>query len=427
MGLPFGDKGIEIKVTNQNPVFRDFRNVYKNVKYKTLGDTLLGKLDENFEYLFVLFTLGTLLAPSASIYVSDHMLKVMTLTKDALGDFDWSSFILEELNQQIYEFNKDSHKSKGNKSKTDGGCIYFLMLFCLQNFALGDVITSEHELAMAYWTHDKVKSRVVLEKKSQKGLPTRASRSQPSVTPSASFHPHTMLTHPPSSSMESEKDDEKERDEEDEAENIEDIDDDDDHHHDTTIDVEPIEEDIVEEVAKPEAQEGEQSDEQIRRSKRVITRNSVLKSPWIDPNRKCKGKRPYDEKEQLEFVDMNGWHLQRAELDCLKPRAWINDMVMSTVAKTLVADQLENRGTVTRHIFNAHFMHKIISSPQTWSLQANEAKILPERIGYNIGDCHFMFGPSLMWYHWFCYVVDTTTMTFYALDLLVDTWTYSRM
>lgn len=97
------------------------------------------------------------------------------------------------------------------------------------------------------------------------------------------------------------------------------------------------------------------------------------------------------------------------------------------VAKTLVADQLENEGKVTRHIFTAHFMDKIIRSPLTWSLEANEAEILPERIGYNIGDCRFIFGPSLRWDHWFCYVVDTTTMTFYALDSLVDTWTYSRI
>ncbi|KAI9125210.1 hypothetical protein K1719_003826 [Acacia pycnantha] len=387
MGLPFGGKGIEVKLSEQNPTFRDFRRAYKNVKYKTLGDRLSEKLDENFEYLFVLFTLGTLLAPSASIYVSDHMLKVVTLTKDALGEFDWSSFILEELSQQIHEFNKDSHKSKGNKRKTVGGCVYFLMLFFLQNFAFGDKVASEHESAMAYWTDDRVKSRAVLEKKSKKGLLARLSRSQPSDTTSASFDPHTMLTHPevrttyfrlvsmlgqemlalqdrltespnnqPSSSGESEEEDEKERDEEedekemddeddeneiededdekeieDEDDRIVDIDDDDDHRHDTPIvqhglHVEPTEEYVVEEeVAKPQLQEGERSDEKIIRSKRVITHSSVLKSPWIDPNCKTKGKRPYDEKEQLEFVEMNGWHLRRVELLCLKPRAWIND------------------------------------------------------------------------------------------------------
>ena len=131
MGLPVGGKGIEVKVSVQNTVFRDFRRAYKNVKYKALSDSLLGKLDENFEYIFVLFSLGILLAPSASIYISDRMLKVITLTKGALGHFDWSSFILQELTQQIHEFKKDSHKSKVNKSKTVGGCVYFLMVSCI--------------------------------------------------------------------------------------------------------------------------------------------------------------------------------------------------------------------------------------------------------------------------------------------------------
>ncbi|KAI9121829.1 hypothetical protein K1719_007219 [Acacia pycnantha] len=343
MGLPFGGKGIEVKLAEQNPTFRDFRRAYNNVKYKTLGDTLSEKLDENFEYLFVLFTLGTLLAPSASIYVSDRMLKVVTLTRDALGEFDWSSFILEELSQQIHEFNKDSHKSKGSKRKTVGGCVYFLMEVRSTYFRLVSMLGQEM-LAL----QDRL---------------TESPNNQPST------------------SGECEEEDEKERDEEDdekerddEDENIEDIDDDEDHYHDTPIvqyglHVEPTEEYVVEEVAKPQLQEGERSDEKIRRSKRVITCSNVLKSPWIESNHKTEGKRPYDEKEQLyqlctthltkdeveeEFVEMNGWHLRRVELHCLKPRAWISDTVMPMVAKTLVANQLENGGTVTRHIFSAH-------------------------------------------------------------------------
>ncbi|KAI9090909.1 hypothetical protein K1719_028394 [Acacia pycnantha] len=330
MGLPCGGKGIEVKVTDQNPVFRDFRRACKNVKYKTLGDTLLGKLDENFEYLFVLFTLGTLLAPSASIYVSDRMLKVMTLTKDALGDFDWSSFILQELTQQIYEFNKDSYKSKGDKRKIVGGCVYFLMpLNTSQPWLIGPMTRLRAEwcsrkkakkacsLAPLVLSHCSLRRhRLTLTRCSLTWLVSMLGQEMLALEhrltsdtnkyegPQEGLHETESPNNQPSSSRESEKDDDKERDEEDEPENIEHIDDDDEHRHDTDtiqdgLDVNPTEEDVVEEVAKPEAQKGERSDEQIRRSKKVITRSSVLKSPWIDPNRKCKGKRPYDEKEQL--------------------------------------------------------------------------------------------------------------------------------
>ncbi|KAI9120026.1 hypothetical protein K1719_008995 [Acacia pycnantha] len=337
------------------------------------------------------------------------MLKVVTLTKDALGEFDWSSFILEELSQQIHKFNKDSHKSKATKRKTVGGCVYFLMLFCLQNFAFGDKVASEHESAMAYWTDDRVKSRAVMEKKSKTGLLARISRSQPSDTTSASFDPHTMLTHPPSSSGECEEDDDDrdeedddkeiddeddekeiededddndkekddqdyekeiededdEKDKEDEDDHIVDIDDEDSHLHDTPIvqhglHVEPTEEYVVEEeVAQPQLQEGERSDGKIRRSKRVITRSSVLKSPWIDPNRKTKGKRRMMRRSScMSCVLLNLSLKMRLRMAPPQGRATLSETtyvdkqyVMTMIAKTLVADQLDNGGTVTRHIF----------------------------------------------------------------------------
>ncbi|KAI9082837.1 hypothetical protein K1719_035167 [Acacia pycnantha] len=124
----------------------------------------------------------------------------MTVTKDALADFDWSSFNLQELCEEIYKFKKDSQKSKRKQSKTVGECLYFLMLFCFQNFSLGNIIASQQESAMAFWTDEKVKSRVLVEKRSKKGLlvciKPRQPHTQPSVSLSTSFDPDTMLTHP---------------------------------------------------------------------------------------------------------------------------------------------------------------------------------------------------------------------------------------
>ncbi|KAI9075913.1 hypothetical protein K1719_042114 [Acacia pycnantha] len=70
---------------------------------------------------------------------------------------------------------------------------------------------------------------------------------------------------------------------------------------------------------------------ELRRSQRVVIPSSVLKSPWIEPKRKSKGKRTYDEKDTLfemctksvprdeaveEFVDMHHYFLTREELQC---------------------------------------------------------------------------------------------------------------
>ncbi|KAI9116538.1 hypothetical protein K1719_012705 [Acacia pycnantha] len=101
--------------------------------------------------------------------------------------------------------------------------------------------------------------------------------------------------------------------------------------------------------------------------------------------------------------------------------------LMSMVAKTLVADQLENGGVVQRHIFTTSFMEKMINPKLKWTVEANVGEILPENVGYNIGDCDFIFGPTLFINHWFCYVLDTRTMVFYALDSLVEHRTYYQM
>ncbi|KAI9073920.1 hypothetical protein K1719_044093 [Acacia pycnantha] len=389
-----------------------------------IGDWLEDKLDENFEFLFVLFALGTLLAPSSSVYVSDRLLKLMVVTKDAIAQFDWSSFIIQELCEEIQEFKKDSQKSKTIKTRTVGGCLYFLMLFCFQHFPLGVVIPSPHQSPMAFWTDKNVKRRVLVEKKSKKGVlrsKPRQQLPQASVPPSTSFDPDTMLTHPvvrstyarllynlqqemlalqhtlseegqhegdaatnqPITSDESDDDDGDGHDVE-EGEHIVQGDDDGDGH-----DIEEGEhivegDDIIDIEEDPQCGEetpthadgglgGEQEVKEpgleLRRSQRVVIPSSVLKSPWINPKRKSKGKRTYDEKDTLfemctksvtrdeadeEFVDMHHYFLTREELQCLNPRSWINNKLISMVAKTLVADQLENGGVVKRHIFTPH-------------------------------------------------------------------------
>ncbi|KAI9119594.1 hypothetical protein K1719_009470 [Acacia pycnantha] len=385
----------------------------------------------------------------------------------------------QELCEEIQEFKKDSQMSKTIKTRTVGGCLYFLMLFCFQHFPLGDVIPSPHQSPMAFWTDKNVKRRVLVEKKSNKGLLRNKPRQQlpqASVPPSTSFDPDTMLTHPvvrstyarllynlqqemlalqhtlseegqhegdaaynqPTTSDESDDDDGDGHDTEEgehivEGDDIIDIEEDTQHGEETPTHVDG---------GLGGEQEVKEPGLELRRSQRVVIPSSVLKSPWIDQKRKSKGKRTYDEKDTLfqmctksvtrdeaveEFVDMHHYFLTREELQCLTPRSWINNKLMSMVAKTLVADQLENGGVVQRHIFTASFMEKMINPKLKWTVEANVGEILPENVGYNIGDCDFIFGPTLFINHWFCYVLDTRTMVFYALDSLVEHRTYYRM
>ncbi|KAI9087916.1 hypothetical protein K1719_030246 [Acacia pycnantha] len=191
------------------------------------------------------------------------------------------------------------------------------MLFCFQHFPLGDVIPSPHQSPMAFWTDKNVKRRVSVEKRSKKGLLLRSKPHQQlpqaSVPPSTSFDPDTMLTHPVVRSTY--------------ARLL------------YNLQQEMLALQRYIEVKEPDQDVKEPAPE-LRRSQRVVIPSSVLKSPWIEPKRKSKGKRTYDEKDTLfemctksvprdeaaeEFVDMHHYFLTREELQCLTPRSWINN------------------------------------------------------------------------------------------------------
>ncbi|KAI9072890.1 hypothetical protein K1719_045135 [Acacia pycnantha] len=361
----------------------------------------------------------------------------MTVTKDAIADFDWSSFILQELCEEIHEFKKDSQKSKRKQSKTVGGCLYFLMLFCFQNFSLGNIITSQYESAMAFWTDEKVVRTAyarLLSNLQQEMLVLQHRLSEEGQ------HEGSAPNKQPSTSRESGDDnghdieEGDDIDKGDETENIIDVDDVPEHGEETpNVDAglagEQCEDAAVpEHQSKPVQEEVKEPGLELRRSQRVITPSSILKSPWIDPKRKSKGKRTYDEKDTLyelctktvseygaaeEFVDMQYYFLKRKELQCLNPRAWIVIGALTYIYVFMVferfwqdlADDYCSKdiscrpirawgGVVHRHIFTADFMDKMISPDLKWTVESNVAQILLEHVGYNIGDCHFIFGPS---------------------------------
>ncbi|KAI9085910.1 hypothetical protein K1719_031987 [Acacia pycnantha] len=304
----------------------------------------------------------------------------MAVTKDAIAHFDWSSFIIQELCEEIQEFKKDS-QVQDNKNRSVGGCLYFLMLLHFQHFSLGDVIPSPHQSPMAFWTDKNVKRRVSVEKRSKKGLLLRSKPRQ--QLPRASVvrstyarllynlqqemlalqhtlseeaqHEGEAAYNQPTTSDESDDDDGDGHDTEEEEHRVEgddiiDIEEDTQHGEETPTHVDGGL--VGEQEVKEPDQDVKEPALELRRSQRVVIPSSVLKSPWIEPKRKSKGKRTYDEKDTLfemctksvprdeaaeEFVDMHHYFLTREELQCLTPRSWINNKLMTMVAKTLVA------------------------------------------------------------------------------------------
>ncbi|KAI9107406.1 hypothetical protein K1719_021443 [Acacia pycnantha] len=130
-------------------------------------------VEEQFEILFVIYALGTLLCPTASIKVSDALLKVIVATKEDFREFDWCTFVLNELCNSIGEYKSKIRKGKGTVTGNTiyiGGCMYFFMIYCLQNFPLGPLQAPTVEDAIHFWDDTKIKRRVKIERESKKGL-----------------------------------------------------------------------------------------------------------------------------------------------------------------------------------------------------------------------------------------------------------------
>ncbi|KAI9104390.1 hypothetical protein K1719_022962 [Acacia pycnantha] len=438
--LHFGGKFL--KKRDQKPLYEALE--FTLVPYKMIGNWIIeSKVEEQFEILFVIYALGILLCPTASIKVSDALLKVIVATKEDFREYDWCTFVLNELCTSIGEY-----KKKFIACKIFHWAPYKHLRWRMR-FISGMTLRSRGE------------SR---ERESKKGL--LLLYGDEVGRPSTELHPESALTHPVSmrssfyihngdvnDEVQSEEEEPCTQNEEDGEEDVGDIEKED---EDEDEGSKATGEDEGSESEGHTSQEGEQSEhnndstedelnvgeefKNLRKSTRI--KRPAIGSPWVvttvgkkRPKHENDKKALYqlcttrctEEEELEEFVDMYDYFLNRVDLQCLGGRQWISDRFMSMVAKTLVGDELKKSGHVRRHIFSSELMQKMANNLHKWSLEAHEKELLPEHIGYNIGDCNFIVGPTLHLSHWFCYIFDIKTMCFYAIDSYVDNLTYLRI
>ncbi|XP_028805938.1 uncharacterized protein LOC114760818 [Neltuma alba] len=63
----------------------------------------------------------------------------------------------------------------------------------------------------------------------------------------------------------------------------------------------------------------------------------------------------------------------------------------------------------------------MIRDPARWDPNYHARQIIPQFVGYNIGDCDLVMGPALVGEHWFCFALEPNTMKFYVLDSMRGT------
>ncbi|XP_054796451.1 uncharacterized protein LOC129301864 [Prosopis cineraria] len=91
--------------------------------------------------------------------------------------------------------------------------------------------------------------------------------------------------------------------------------------------------------------------------------------------------------------------------------------VMSMVAKVMVGEQLRE-GKVWRYIFDSKFMATLRDKKLRWSVFEDAKMLMPDQLGYNLGNCDYLFLPMLVFNHWFCYCADLKNDKFFILDSL---------
>ncbi|XP_028800689.1 glutamic acid-rich protein-like [Neltuma alba] len=65
--------------------------------------------------------MGTLLCPTRSASVSEKVLKIMACIENKWQNFDWASFVLDELSEEIKRYNKSSKEGQTKGAKVVEG------------------------------------------------------------------------------------------------------------------------------------------------------------------------------------------------------------------------------------------------------------------------------------------------------------------
>ncbi|XP_028751771.1 uncharacterized protein LOC114727224 [Neltuma alba] len=170
LGVP--DSGEEVKsdVSEDDPEYKRLKDTYWKVPFtQILKRILSGEESDNFEFLFMLYTVGAFLCPGSSTTVHIRLLKVMRHTMNGFWKYDWSTYIIKNLWKEMGDFVKMTKKKKKGTCNV-GGCLYLLLLYFVERFPLGLSVDRGSTSAIEYWTEEKIKERVEKERGSSMGI-----------------------------------------------------------------------------------------------------------------------------------------------------------------------------------------------------------------------------------------------------------------
>lgn len=129
--------------------------------------------------------------------------------------------------------------------------------------------------------------------------------------------------------------------------------------------------------------------------------------------------------EILVVHEPSNIRITRKVLQCLRPRAWLNDEVINLYLELLKErERREPEKFLKCHFFNTFFFKKLISGRDGYDFSAVRRWTRQEKLGYTLIECDKVFVPIHKDIHWCLVVINVKDETIQYLDSLGGMDTY---
>ncbi|XP_017441571.1 uncharacterized protein LOC108346995 isoform X2 [Vigna angularis] len=132
------------------------------------------------------------------------------------------------------------------------------------------------------------------------------------------------------------------------------------------------------------------------------------------------------------LVSMYDGYLERNNLQSLKSRNWVDNMVVYFAAKFFMANELEKGVGIKRYIFTPRFSDIVVAkvgcfgtkSVGKWTMKEFSCLATNRNTPISlICGCDLVFVPTILNKHWYCYVLHLEDRKIFVLDSCRDTST----
>ncbi|XP_074265467.1 uncharacterized protein LOC141587903 [Silene latifolia] len=145
-----------MQAKNDPELVKVWRDRFK-LSFDAVRQEMLGLPDggADFKKLFVVFAMGTFLAPTVHNRIDFRLVKAVE-NVDAISRLDWCSFVLLRLNAAL-----DSWRTQNTKNV--GGCLMFLQLMYFHRLTWWGFPESTTLPLVQHWTYERMKERMAQE------------------------------------------------------------------------------------------------------------------------------------------------------------------------------------------------------------------------------------------------------------------------